>query len=162
MPSRKSNFSNFANGLVNRFVSRNAGIGGYWAVGVLSRRVHEAGADEIELDLLSPDGDGDGGSANWLHARMTATATPAHWLKSAVLRVEFSPYEADPSEEMWPVWIDRPTGEPMFRAVVTAVLTDDFGRQRRASTQTWCWDHNPIRENGPARRNWLKSVGFDY
>ena len=162
MPSRKTLLTDFANGLVHRFVSRNSDIGGYWAVGVLSRRAHESGRDGVEVDLLSQDDECDGGSATWLRARMAATETPTHWLTSAVLHVDFTPYEADPSEKMWPVWIDRPAGEPMFRAVVTAILTDDLGRQRTASTHTWCWDHNPIRENGPARREWLKNVGFDY
>lgn len=160
MPSRKTNFSNFAHGLVSRFISRNNDIGGYWAVGVLSRRVHESGGDEIELDLLSRGKDLDGGSATWLQARMTATGTPTHWLRSASLRITFTPYEADPSEAMWPVWIDRPTGEQMFRVVVTAILIDDLGRRREATAHTWCWDHNPLRENGPTRVAWVARLGL--
>ena len=146
MASRKQ-FLGFADGLVTRFVSRNNDVGGWWGVGVLSKRLHDAGRSEAEFDLLSGSGGFGGSSALWLRHRMEATKTPREWLGAASLRVVYTSRQSDPSESLWPLWIDKPKAVPMYRAVVTATLIDNNGRVRQASAVTWCWDHDPMREN---------------
>jgi hypothetical protein len=150
MASRKQ-FLGFARGLTSRFVSRNNDVGGYWGVGVLAKRLHAARRDFIEFDLLSGPGTRNDDSAAWLRNRMSTTETPAHWLRDATLRVEYIPRASDDSEHLWPVWLAKPRGVPMFRVVATATLVDDHGRSREASSVTWCWDHDPWREMRSAR-----------
>ena len=145
MPSRKE-LSGFASGIVGIVVSRNYEIGGPWGVGVLSRWAHEHGRDEVDLDLLAQSGMFVGGLTHWLRAQMAIRETPAEWISSARLHIRFIPRASEPGEEFWPVWIDKPSGVPMFRAVVTAEFVDDHGCVRRVSKYTWCWDHDHKRE----------------
>ena len=155
MASRKW-FKDFVAGLVSRFVSRNNDVDSYWGVGVLSKQLHDSGRSTIEFNLLEPQSnDLDAGSAIWLSRQVANTKTPEGWITAATLRVTFTPREADPREELWPAWVDKPTGVPMFRVIVTASLTDDSGRTHQASAVTWCWDHDPYREGGRARE-WLE------
>lgn len=150
MASRKQ-FLGFARGLTPRFISRNNDINGYWGVGVMAKRLHEAGRNVIEFDLLSPQELRNDDSAAWLQDRMSVTATPVGWLKRASLRVGYTPRASDPSEHLWPAWVAQPTGLLMYRVVATATLVDDHGRSREASSVTWCWDHDPRRESRSTR-----------
>jgi hypothetical protein len=150
MASRKQ-FFGFAQGLTSRFISRNNDINGYWGVGVLAKRLHEAGRHVIEFDLLSPLEPRSNDSATWLQDRMSVTATPVGWLSRATLRVDYTPRASDPSEHLWPAWVANPTGVLMYRVVATATLVDDHGRSREALSVTWCWEHDPRRESRSAR-----------
>jgi hypothetical protein len=150
MASRKQ-FLGFACGLTSRFVSRNNDVDGYWGVGVLAKRLHDAGRGFIEFDLLSDSGTRADDSTAWLRHQMLMTETPAEWLSGATLRVEYTPRARDASKHLWPAWLAKHSGVPMFRVVATATLIDDHGRSRAASSVTWCWDHDPWRERQSAR-----------
>ena len=151
MASRK-HFLGAAHDLTTRFVSRNNDIDGHWGVGVVSLWLHEAGLDTVEYDLLST-AEGDVDSARWLKNWMASTATPDAWLASATLRVVYTARTYPSDEREWPVWVDKPTGVPMYRVVVTAILVDDHRRRREASSVTWCWDFDPRREWQSSRRS---------
>jgi len=156
MASRKQ-FNGFAHGLASRFISRYNDIGGYWGIGVLALDLPLAGTSVLEFDILSEQGDQ--GTAAWLMNLLTATGTPREWLVAANLRLEYTPRADDPSEKLWPVWVDKPQGADLYRVVATATLEDDRGRRFDASAQTWCWAHEPKREHRSSRSVWRSVVG---
>ena len=56
----RHNLRGVADGTLQTFVSRNADVGGYWAVGVLCRLALEAGVTTVVIDLLSGEVEGTG------------------------------------------------------------------------------------------------------
>lgn len=142
--ARRKQFSEFASGLVTRFVSRNNDIGGFWGVGVLSKALHDTGRTEVDFDLLGEHDHLDGGSGEWLRGRLAATDTPAEWLATALLRVAFTPASTEVvgEERGRQPWTTIP-GARVYRAIATSAIVDDCGREWNATAETWCRDHDP-------------------
>lgn len=119
--------------MLGSFVSRNNDVSGYWALGKLRKHAVTANVSTVCVDLLklivTPPGDDFTAMARhfqqMLSVQIKARHIPVDWMRAAAVSVDFAPGDA-------------------FDCAV--VITDDKGREHRATASGMSWAHDPARE----------------
>jgi hypothetical protein len=138
--ARRRELRGVAFGLLGSFVSRNNDLGGYWALGRLYKHAVETGAANVCADLLDltitpPSGDFRAMAVHFqrmLGAQLSARRLPLDWVRAATICVEFGRAKS--------------LYAPGDVFGVVATITDDNGREHRATASGACWVHDPARE----------------
>jgi hypothetical protein len=133
-----------AAGLLGAFVSRNNDVGGFWALGKLSRHAQTSQANEITVDLFRsnitpPSDEFDDMIGRFrleLVNQIAARKLSHQWLSSAEIRVRFGDVKR--------------AGQPAEFDCLVA-LVDDLGHVHQARGKGTCWPHDPARESKSTR-----------
>jgi len=150
MPRRRE-LTGIADAVASSFASRNNDVNGYWALGQLYRRVIEGGSLQVTVGLVPQDEREAGepmasvGTAyrQFLIAQLGKRGLPDSWVASASVDVQFE------SATAMPEFLGTYAGCRPFRCQV--VLVDDQARQHKATSNGWCWPHDPARETQSTR-----------
>jgi hypothetical protein len=150
MPRRRE-LAGIACAIAGSFASRNNDVGGYWALGQLYRRAKEVGSLQVKVGLMPYEADraeapmASIGSAyrKFLNDHLNKRMLPDSWVASALVTVQFE--SATPMPEL----LGKHAGCRPFQCEV--MLVDDLAREHRATSNGWCWPHDPARETQSTR-----------
>jgi len=135
--TRRRELKSIASGLAWHCLSRNNDINGYWGVGIFCLLTKERGCSEISIPIFPrvPLSGVEAEFRDQMSRRIECWNFP---LKDLVVACSISfGFEA---HSMLSLRGQR------YRVTSLAVLTDDLGKQRKASAQTLCFAHDPAFE----------------
>jgi hypothetical protein len=141
MPRRRE-LKSIASGMASFCVSRNNDIFGYWGVGVICRLALKRGVEQLSIDFHSTTDDGPELSAfraGFLERSEGTRHNLSSIIQSFAVEYRFDPYS----------WSD--VRGQCSRVTCCVHITDDLGKRRSASAETFCNPHDPCFETKSAR-----------
>lgn len=152
---RRKELKSYCSGLLQSFVSRNADVDGYWAMGKLYAYAKRVDSLTIRLNLLDGSIEPSVSPSFWqfgvhdftalatryltmLRSTMARRGAPDQWLQHAVITIEFeSPHAVS---TVVPIGPSKP-----YRCTLT--LIDDLSKVHECYVDGLCWVHDPVRES---------------
>jgi hypothetical protein len=143
MPRRRE-LKSIASGIASFCVSRNNDIFGYWGVGVIYRLALAQRVATVSMDLGSTQDDSPelaAFRAGFLARFQAARHGLSSFVQGFVVEYRFDPYS----------WSDVRGQCSMVTCCIH--ITDDLGKRRSASAETFCYPHDPRFETKSTRVN---------
>jgi len=149
--TRRSILKGIAAGLVQKFISRNSEIDGYWALGKLYRCAADNGSNNLTLWLWPNRSRNLKGTRslakqfeNYVLIRLSQVNIDSSYVKSAVLQFEFGVESSDELSNVPKTWGERYSCH--------AVIIDHLGYEYEFNAQGWCAKHDSALESKSTRK----------
>ena len=143
MPRRRE-LKSIASGIASFCVSRNNDIFGYWGVGVIFRLALMQGVADVSIDLGSTQDDGPELAAfreGFLARFRAARHGLPPFVQGFAVEYRFAPYS----------WSD--VRGQCSKVTCCVHIIDDLGKRRSATSETFCYPHDPRFETRSTRAN---------
>ena len=156
MPRRRE-LNGVAAGFLQKFVSRNNCIDGYWALGIFYKIASDSHVDNFRLNLFEGNSEpkctysqtlSQAYIADILH-RIEQRGFSREQLCDAFVELRFDVEPTPKQMTAWKTW-----GDPFLSRLS---LVDDLGKIRSYAVRGWCGVHDPSRERQnihPNSRGW--------